>query len=526
MGTLAENVARVKADFKSIKDMAHRTIGSYLDNVPTSEYAERMENGITSNYDNYYYHGMEQGRTEGYNEGVSEGYTIGKGDGLYEGVEQGRQEVISNSKYIEKTASGKVVFLNDVSEVAHEVKVYADTPTEVKVCGKNLIPYPYNPSMELSQNGITLTINDDGSIVANGTASALTQFHIYHYYFATNPISILPNIKYTLSGCSGGSSTTYEMRITDSKTTATMIHNAPTAFSYADTSQIIISILVRSGATLNNVVFRPQIELYTATSYEPYKEPQTITATLEGTEIPSMCPIMNFLTDGEITVDYYGSYGMNKEWNQFWDEFQQNGRKTDYKFAFYGANWNDAIFKPKYDMFATDLTQCFYTTKITSLSDRLKEQGVRFDTSACKNLNYAFAHSALTVLPKIDMSACTTSDSMCVGCYYLTRCEGIVSTEITKFYTSTFQNCSALEHIIFEGTIASDINLQWSKKLSRASILSLLSCLIATVTGKVVTLPSKCIDTATDTLALIQSDTELNTAYTQALANGYTITFA
>lgn len=84
MRTLAENVARVKADFKSIKDMAHRTIGSYLDNVPTSEYAERMENGITSNYDNCYYSGMEQGRAEGY----TEGYSYGKADGLAEGGEK------------------------------------------------------------------------------------------------------------------------------------------------------------------------------------------------------------------------------------------------------------------------------------------------------------------------------------------------------------------------------------------------------------------------------------------------------
>ena len=50
----------------------------------------------------------------------------------------GKQSVIANSKYIEKTASGKVIRLDDVSEVAHKVVVKADTPTEVTVCGKNL----------------------------------------------------------------------------------------------------------------------------------------------------------------------------------------------------------------------------------------------------------------------------------------------------------------------------------------------------------------------------------------------------
>ena len=50
----------------------------------------------------------------------------------------GKQDVIDNSKYIEKSASGSVIRLDDVSEVAHKVKVKADTPTEVKVYGKNL----------------------------------------------------------------------------------------------------------------------------------------------------------------------------------------------------------------------------------------------------------------------------------------------------------------------------------------------------------------------------------------------------
>ena len=96
----------------------------------------------------------------------------------------------------------------------------------------------------------------------------------------------------------------------------------------------------------------------------------------------------------------------------------------------------------------------------------------------------------------------------------------------TAIANNAFSNCDKFEHCVFEGTIASNINLQWSTKLNRESILSLLTCLNATVSGIVITLPSKCIDGATDTLALIQGDTELNTAYTNALAKGYVIEFA
>lgn len=204
---------------------------------------------------------------------------------------------VENSK-LKNTASGDAMKLTDSADgKAHILNVYGKTtqngtPTpnapielesvgesvEVSVYdGKNLIPYPYNPSMALTQNGITLAINEDGSIVANGTATTNTQFFFYHYLQSTISISLLPNTEYTLSGCVGGSSTTYELRVSDNKTTACISTNKGTVFSYADTSQITVSILVRSGAVLNNVVFKPQIEVGSATPYTPYKAPTTYT---------------------------------------------------------------------------------------------------------------------------------------------------------------------------------------------------------------------------------------------------------
>lgn len=251
----------------------------------------------------------------------------------------------------------------------------------------------------------------------------------------------------------------------------------------------------------------------------------------KGADIPSGTPtskyanIIKDLNPGGNTEEAF-EQGKQAQYDEFWDGFQQNGSKTNYNYAFYGTNWNDAIFKPKYDIVPTAIVQTFYNSPITDLTSILEKQGVVLDTSNCTNFSFAFAHSKLTNIPKINMSTCTNSSSTFVSSRSIVRIEGIVSSEKTIFDKSTFQNCSALKHIIFEGTIASDITLQWSKKLDRASILSLLQCLNATVSGITATLPSKCIDTVTDTLALIQGDTELNTAYTQALANGYTITFA
>ena len=58
--------------------------------------------------------------------------------GIDEVFESGKNEILFNSKYLEKQATGNVIALNDVSEVYHKVKVYADEPTEVDVYGKNL----------------------------------------------------------------------------------------------------------------------------------------------------------------------------------------------------------------------------------------------------------------------------------------------------------------------------------------------------------------------------------------------------
>lgn len=47
---------------------------------------------------------------------------------------------------------------------------------EVAVCGSNLIPFPYAEGTSKTMNGITFTVNDDGSITVDGTASALAFF--------------------------------------------------------------------------------------------------------------------------------------------------------------------------------------------------------------------------------------------------------------------------------------------------------------------------------------------------------------
>ena len=366
----------------------------------------------------------------------------------------GKQSVIANSKYIEKTASGKVIRLDDVSEVYHNVKVKADTPTEVKVYGKNIFDGLLESGAIDSTTGINLGTVGKRSI---------------------NYIPIVPNTTYTITRefTTGNIRTRFYDADKNYIGYGFIATNSPMTFTTKDNYYYLRLDLV--GDT-NNLTEKVQVEFGSASEYEEYKG-QTITATPSGTEIPSNCPAMTFLADSDVTVDYYGSYGMQTEYDGFWDEFQQNGTRVSYNYAFYGGSWTEAIFKPKYDIVPTHSTQAFYSSPIKNLTSVLEKQGVVLDTSNCIAMSYTFAHSKLENIPKLDMSVCTNSSAMLVTCTSLVQIGGIVSSGKTGFSNDTFQNCSALEHCIFEGTIATNINLQWSKKLDMESLGSLFRCL-------------------------------------------------
>ena len=143
-----------------------------------------------------------------------------------------------------------------------------DTVKSVKaqLANKNLIPYPYTNTTK-TENGITFTVNSDGSITVNGTATANTVFDLE----TNDTMFTLPAGNYFLSGCpSGGDLTSYFMATT----------NAYDKFQRDFGSGIYvpskgekwkISIRIMSGYTADNLVFKPQIELgTTATAYTPY----------------------------------------------------------------------------------------------------------------------------------------------------------------------------------------------------------------------------------------------------------------
>lgn len=136
--------------------------------------------------------------------------------------------------------------------------------------GKNLLN---NTSATQTVNGITFTVNSDGTITANGTATANA------YFYINADASIFEtNTDYMLSGCPGGGSTsTYRMSFQyyDSSNTLKFYGNdvgSGTKLSFTETlKNPQCFIVVYSGTTFSNIVFKPMIEKgSTPTEYAPY----------------------------------------------------------------------------------------------------------------------------------------------------------------------------------------------------------------------------------------------------------------
>ncbi len=199
------------------------------------------------------------------NTAINAGYVIGakgdKGDQGIQGIQGEKGEkgdkgdsaddlsLLANA--LKGTASeASVIYPQDISPVKHEMFV------TLKSDNKNLLTYPYNHTTK-TKNGITFADNGDGTISVNGTATDYANFII-------DKVQLEAGKSYTLSGCPpGGSSSKYCLyfvhpledggNVKDYGNGATGTRSHP--------GQASVYIFINKGATCNNLVFKPQLEL-------------------------------------------------------------------------------------------------------------------------------------------------------------------------------------------------------------------------------------------------------------------------
>lgn len=134
--------------------------------------------------------------------------------------------------------------------------------------GRNLIPYPLT---DRTTNGITYTVQSDGSVLANGTASAENNAY---YNFAYKTLK-LGDTSYTLS-CEGlpKSVYVYVYDETISKAVANVSDTPMTKTFVGDSTHTYsLSINVGKGTSVSDLAIKPILEMGTiAHAYEPISE--------------------------------------------------------------------------------------------------------------------------------------------------------------------------------------------------------------------------------------------------------------
>ena len=184
---------------------------------------------------------------------------------------------------------------------------------------------------------------------------------------------------------------------------------------------------------------------------------------------------------------------------EFWDVYQKNGNRADYKNAFSGEGWTEEFFKPRYSMQPTDAYMMFrYNPCRIDLQALLEEQGITLDFSKCTDFMQAFFYTGFTRVGVIDYTGTRQGYNIETFAYsrYLKTIDKLVIREDHTFNSSAFFENTALEELRIQGIISSDMDLRWSPRLSRESMENIVSQLSDTATGKTLTFSREAVETA------------------------------
>ncbi len=184
--------------------------------------------------------------------------------------------------------------------------------------------------------------------------------------------------------------------------------------------------------------------------------------------------------------------GKQSQYNTFWDMFQQNGTRTNYRYAFYNTPWDDANFNPKYPLKIVGNAEYAFVGTTFVWADKVLE----VDLSQAASLFWSFRNNQFTRLGKCDLSSATNVNGTFSILPNLVEIEEIVSRADLP-WDGTFYMCQNLESITFSGVIGSNgLNFANSTRLNKASIASIINALSTTTSGLSITLSKTAVTNA------------------------------
>ena len=217
------------------------------------------------------------------------------------------------------------------------------------------------------------------------------------------------------------------------------------------------------------------------------------------------------LGDSSLWQEHYDkglSDGKQEEYDRFWNTYQQNGNRTNYRYAFAGDAWGaKGLLPPKYP--------------IVLAASRTGQEGMFESFNVYAEDKYTNPYDMTELCSMIDFSACTYvpklfENAVCknITCDFSNLIEmsytfaggnGGVLNNITLTVTdkltsavNPFINQTFLKSVTFteDSVIACNgFNFQWSP-LNKASFESVINALSSTTTGKTITFQKAAKETA------------------------------
>lgn len=369
---------------------------------------------------------------------------------------------ISAVKLTDKELQRRVNALYDIGQgVTHRFETDTDTayaktvPTGAKLMsvksigGRNLVfnqivnPNNFRPSYTV--NGVTITRVDGYKFVANGTATGGDA------YFSDSFVPIKGHVYLEKSCPKGGSAETYRSYITGSNVVMdTNYGSGVIAPINVDTRVYIVPLMVKSGATVNNLVVYPQIYDLTA-MFGSGNEPSTVE------EFEAIFP------------NNYYPYNVGEIVSAGTEEVVEQGKNLfDYTDkTYHGANVNKVengvIYTERLTTTALNIptiAENKYTLSFKVKSNAANQDGLRWSLQKGKNTSYA--HDSSLIKSEVGYAANTEYQavvtfvadtdfvSLCTiaGMIYDVQLEnGDTATNYSPFYQTPYQIPEAIRNL-------------------------------------------------------------------------------
>ena len=201
-------------------------------------------------------------------------------NGFMSASDKAKLDGLPNDAYSKSETDSKIDLLSPKAEKSGETVRISDAceleqTANVSIASKNLIPV-LSPLTTKTHNGVTYTVGTDGSIMVNGTVGSNATFS---YFFASVSFPMVTGKYYTLSGCpqnslGGKASLSIGNPRNGNVIDGSFDNGSGVTFKLTMelTGGYVCIIMIKGiGTTVENLVFKPQLELGTsATAYTPH----------------------------------------------------------------------------------------------------------------------------------------------------------------------------------------------------------------------------------------------------------------